>query len=91
MPLLGSMDNSTSSWIEEPWSPEITSDKVNNEGAQPGSPLKNWKHRNSPGELPITVRAYAGPMSPSKVVIGTYSPLQVVYIKYNAECRWHVT
>ena len=87
MPLLGSTDNSTLPWIEGPWSPEITDDRVNREGGQPGSPLNNWKHRNSPGDLPVTVRAYAGPMSPSKVVVGTYSTSRVVYIKYNAECR----
>lgn len=66
VPLLGSLDNSTPPWIGEPWSPEVTDVKNNRESGSLGSPLDNLKERNSPGEPPVTVRAYAGPMSPSK-------------------------
>ncbi|KAL9966171.1 hypothetical protein ACROYT_G024209 [Oculina patagonica] len=66
VPLLGTMDNSTPPWIGGPWSPEVTEDRMGRDGGFSGSPLSPWKQKNSPGELPITVRAYAGPMSPSK-------------------------
>ena len=67
IPLLGTVDNSTPPWIGGPWSPEISGDRMTTEGRFSGSVLNTLKERNSPGELPITVRAYAGPMSPSKV------------------------
>jgi len=68
IPLLGRVDNSTPPWIGGPWSPEISGDRITTEGGFSGGVLNTLKERNSPGELPITVRAYAGPMSPSKVL-----------------------
>ncbi|KAJ7389817.1 LEM domain [Desmophyllum pertusum] len=67
VPLMGSMDNSTPPWISGPWSPEVADERLTREGGFSGSPLNTGRQRNSPGELPITVRAYAGPMSPSKL------------------------
>lgn len=67
MPLLGSFDNSTPSWIGEPWSPEGTDDKSFREKRWQGKSFDKMKEWSNPGEVPVTVRAYAGPMSPSKV------------------------
>jgi len=66
---MGTMDNSTPPWIGGPWSPEVRDGKNSNEPGSQGSPLDSLKpKKDSPGELPITVKAYAGPMSPSKVL-----------------------
>ena len=68
VPLMGSLDNSTPPWIGGPWSPEVSDDKSIQEPGAQGSPLSHgWKQKNSPSDVPVTVRAYAGPMSPSKV------------------------
>ena len=68
VPLLGPLDNSTPSWIVEPWSPEGKDNKNCKEKRQQGSPFDKMKEWSSPGALPVAVRAYAGPMSPSKVM-----------------------
>lgn len=68
VPLMGSLDNSTPPWIGDPWLPEVSDYKSIQEPTVQGSPLSHsWKQQNSPSDVPVTVRAYAGPMSPLKV------------------------
>ncbi|KAH3842859.1 ankyrin repeat and LEM domain-containing protein 2-like [Dreissena polymorpha] len=54
VPLIRSEDNTVPPVIGQPWSPDLT-----------GSPLDNTRIPCSPRESPMSVRACAGPMSPS--------------------------
>ncbi len=56
VPLLRPEDNSAPGMVGEPWSPDPESPKFKRE-----APAEN------PTESPMTIRALAGPMSPTKV------------------------
>jgi len=65
--VIGSLDNSRPAKVAAPWTPSIR----NTDEVALYSPLKCSTHdsplHGSPRESPITVKAYAGPMSASQV------------------------
>jgi hypothetical protein len=69
--VIGSTDNSCPARVLPPWSPCVRTAAAGDDGisSEPCSPIKNAKENNqavvhgSPWELPVTVKAFAGPMS----------------------------